>query len=200
MDGEHQNKRSKTDHTSQLEQLKQFTTIVADTGEFQVIKSFKPQDATTNPSLIFKAAQLAEYHSLVEDAITYAKSNCKGLSKTETIDLAMDKLSVNFGTEISKIVPGYVSTEVDARLSFDTKKTVDRALRIIDLYKEVGVSKDRILIKVSVKILCILCYFLYNYNIVNTHLLIRIYHISSKKRSLQLMKESLLLVSWRNKE
>jgi transaldolase len=142
-------KRSKTETSSELDQLKAFTTIVADTGEVNAIKAFKPQDATTNPSLLYKASQLPEYQPLVEDAIAYAKAHASGKLEQEVVDLAMDKLAVNFGTEISKIVPGYVSTEVDARLSFDCERTVERALRLIALYSEVGVSKDRILIKIA---------------------------------------------------
>lgn len=110
----------------------------------------RPEDATTNPSLIFKAAQLPAYTSLVDDAISYAKKHVSSDEDTASlIDLAMDKLSVNFGAEISKIVPGYVSTEVDARLSFDTEKTVAKARRIIALYDEIGIPKDRILIKIA---------------------------------------------------
>jgi len=133
---------------SQLEQLKEFTTVVADTGEFSSIHAFSPQDATTNPSLIVKAAGLPEYEHLVRDAIAFAKA--RGLSnKQQEIDLAMDKLAVNFGAEICKIVPGYVSTEVDARLSFDTEATVARARGIIALYEEIGIDKSRILIKIA---------------------------------------------------
>lgn len=110
----------------------------------------RPEDATTNPSLIFKAAQLPAYASLVDDAIGYAKKHTNASKdKEDIIDLAMDKLSVNFGAEISKIVPGYVSTEVDARLSFDTDKTVAKARRIIALYDEIGIPKERILIKIA---------------------------------------------------
>lgn len=150
MEQEHPSKKSKNDSSkvSQLDKLKSLTTIVADTGEFQIIKCFKPQDATTNPSLIYKAALLEEYKSLVDEAIIYAKSNSTGKSNEEIIELSMDKLSVIFGTQISEIVPGYVSTEVDARLSFDTDGTIRRARRIISLYEEVGVPKNRILIKV----------------------------------------------------
>ena len=113
--------------------------------------SYRPEDATTNPSLIFKAAQLPAYSSLVDDAINYAKkhSSQNGKSTSDLIDVAMDKLSVNFGAEISKLVPGYVSTEVDARLSFDTDKTVAKARRIIALYDDIGIRKDRILIKIA---------------------------------------------------
>lgn len=98
--------------TSQLEQIKKLTTVVCDTGDVNAIKKFSPQDATTNPSLIYKAAVMPEYASIVDDAVAYGKGD---------LSLTMDKLAVAFGTEITKIVPGYVSTEVDARLSFDTE-------------------------------------------------------------------------------
>jgi len=126
--------------TSQIEQLKQLTTVVADTGDVNSIKKFSPQDATTNPSLIYKAAVMPEYASIVDDAVAYGKGD---------LELTMDKLAVAFGTEITKIVPGYVSTEVDARLSFDTEATVKKARELIKLYDEVGVKKERILIKIA---------------------------------------------------
>jgi transaldolase len=109
-------------------------------GDVDEIKRVKPQDATTNPSLILKAAQMPQYAKLIEDAIAYKKGD---------LETAMDKLAVNFGTEITKIVPGYVSTEVDARLSFDTQATIKKARRLIELYKEVGVDKSRILVKIA---------------------------------------------------
>lgn len=143
----HSNKKSKTSNT--LEQLKHFTTVVADTGEVSAIEQFKPQDATTNPSLIFKAAQIEEYAPLVAKAIAYAKQSKDVSNDQDRLDLAMDCLAVQFGAEISKIVPGYVSTEVDARLSFDTENTVARARRIIKLYEEMGIDKSRILIKIA---------------------------------------------------
>ncbi|KAI8640500.1 transaldolase [Parasitella parasitica] len=132
---------------SVLEQLKNFTTIVADSGDFESIAQYKPQDATTNPSLILAAAQKPQYAHLIDDAIKYAKS--KNLSAEETLDLATDKLLVNFGSEILKIVPGRVSTEVDARLSFNTEATIAKALALIKLYKENGIDKDRVLIKIA---------------------------------------------------
>ncbi len=133
-----------------LDQLKDHTVVVADTGEFSAMEKYKPQDATTNPSLILKAAILPEYSSLMTSAIEYGKGKAgEGLSDAEKLDLVMDRLAVNFGAEISKIVPGYVSTEVDARLSFDTEATVLRARRIIALYKEIGIPKERILIKIA---------------------------------------------------
>lgn len=136
------------DHAkSQLDQLKEFTGVVADTGDFASMTKFSPEDATTNPSLILKAAVLPEYQHLVDDAISYAVKNES--NKDKQLALAMDKVSVNFGVEITKIVPGYVSTEVDARLSFDTNGTVEKARRIVELYKEMGVDKSRILIKIA---------------------------------------------------
>lgn len=125
---------------SQLDQLKEMTTIVADTGEIDEIKKYKPTDATTNPSLIYKAAQIDEYKPLVKDAIAYGKGN---------LDLALTKIFVNFGAEILKIVPGRVSTEVDARLSFDIEGSLAKAHQYIDLYKEAGIPKERILIKLA---------------------------------------------------
>ncbi len=134
-----------------LDQLKAMTTIVADTGEFSLIKQFNPQDATTNPSLIFKAAQIAEYKGLIDDAIIFGKQRASktNLNEKEKLDLIMDKLVVNFGNEISKLIPGYVSMEVDARLSFDTEKTVQRARQIISLAKDIGMDTSKILIKVA---------------------------------------------------
>eukprot|EP01038_Epipyxis_sp_PR26KG_P004396 gene4396-6217_t len=152
-------KRGDTDlDLNSLDQLKKYTIVVSDTGEFSSIRQFSPQDATTNPSLILKAAMLEEYSALVQDAIHYGKSNylveISDSASTEEkekcrLALTLDKLAVNFGLEISKIVPGYISTEVDARLSFDTNETVARARRIIKLYEESGVSKDRVLIKIA---------------------------------------------------
>ncbi|KAI3637985.1 hypothetical protein MIR68_003596 [Amoeboaphelidium protococcarum] len=130
-----------------LEQLKQYTTIVADTGDFETIAQFKPQDATTNPSLILAASQKAQYAKLIDAAVSYAKQNSN--NEKETLDLAVDKLLVNFGVEILKIIAGRVSTEVDARLSFDKEATINRALRVIQLYKEAGIDKERVLIKIA---------------------------------------------------
>ncbi|CAO0793133.1 unnamed protein product [Mucor circinelloides] len=132
---------------SVLEQLKKFTTIVADSGDFESIAQYKPQDATTNPSLILAAAQKPQYAHLIDDAIKYAQS--KNISSEEKLDLATDKLLVNFGSEILKIVPGRVSTEVDARLSFNTEATIAKALVLIKLYEENGINKDRVLIKIA---------------------------------------------------
>lgn len=131
-----------------LEQLKAAgTVVVTDTGEFESIAKYTPQDATTNPSLILAAAKKAEYAQLIDKAVEYAKG--KVSTPAEQVDLALDRLLVEFGTEILKIVPGRVSTEVDARLSFDKEATIKKALQIIDLYKEAGVDKERILIKIA---------------------------------------------------
>ncbi|XP_040184567.1 transaldolase isoform X1 [Rana temporaria] len=132
---------------SALEQLKKYTVVVADTGDFKTIEEYKPQDATTNPSLILAAAAMPAYQHLVEDAIQYGKK--LGGSEEEQINNVMDKLFVSFGIEILKVVPGRVSTEVDARLSFDKDGMIERAKRIIALYKEAGIDKERILIKLS---------------------------------------------------
>ena len=132
---------------SALDALKSMTTIVADTGDFASIKNYTPQDATTNPSLILAASQKPEYKFLIESAIDYAKKNSDKALEIQSI--AFDKLLVNFGTEILKIVPGRVSTEVDARLSFDINGSVEKARKLIQMYDEVGISKDRILIKLA---------------------------------------------------
>merc|ERR1712198_60989 len=128
--------------TSCLEQLKQHTVVVADTGDFEAIEKYKPTDATTNPSLILQASQKAQYDKLIDDAVAYAKQHASG--DVKQLELAMDKLFVLFGCEILKIVPGRVSTEVDARLSFDRDAMVARARNFIRLYEEEGISKDRI--------------------------------------------------------
>ena len=130
-----------------LEQLKSMTTIVADTGDVEAIKSVKPIDATTNPSLVLKASQLPQYASLIDEAIAYAKA--QGGSKAEQIDNAADKLAVLIGTEITKVVPGRISTEVDARLSFNVEKMVAKGRKLINLYQDSGVSKERVLIKLA---------------------------------------------------
>ena len=130
-----------------LEQLKSYTKVVADTGDFKSIDAYKPADATTNPSLIYAASQDPKYAWLIDDAIAYAK----GISSDKAVQLskAMDKLAVNFGLEILKIVPGRASTEVDARLSFDTEATIAKAHELIALYEANGISRERILIKVA---------------------------------------------------
>lgn len=126
---------------NQLDALKQFTTVVADTGDFNQIAAYAPQDATTNPSLILKAVQKPEYAHLLKDAV--AKHGAQGT------DEVMNRLLVAFGAEILRLIPGRVSTEVDARLSFDTEATVTRARRIIELYQGEGVHVDRVLIKIA---------------------------------------------------
>jgi transaldolase len=126
---------------NQLEQLKQFTTVVADTGDFQSIKAYAPQDATTNPSLILKAVQKPEYRPLLEKAV--AESN--GASVEDIVD----HLLIAFGTEILKFVPGRVSTEIDAALSFDTEATVAKGRELIALYEAAGVGRERVLIKIA---------------------------------------------------
>lgn len=132
---------------SVLDQLKAMTTVVADTGDFESIAKYKPTDATTNPSLIQQAAAIEKYAHLVDEACKYGKEN--GADKAKQIELAMDKLAVNFGLEILKIVPGRVSTEVDARLSFDKEACVKKAHELIALYKAAGIEKDRVLIKLA---------------------------------------------------
>ncbi|MGB0204320.1 MAG: transaldolase [Neptuniibacter sp.] len=132
---------------SQLEKLKEITTVVADTGDIEAIARFKPVDATTNPSLLLKAAQLPQYASLLVTAKEWAES--QGGSEQEVLDNMTDKLAVEIGKEILKIVPGRISTEVDARLSFDTAATLERARKLIGLYEEAGIGKHRILIKIA---------------------------------------------------
>jgi len=132
---------------NKLEQLKKHTIVVADTGDFESIKKYKPTDATTNPSLLFKAAQMEQYNHLVDDAICFGRDKSK--SNEERISLTLDKLAVNFGLEILKIIPGRVSTEVDSRLSFDRKGTIKKARELIELYHSVGMDKERILIKIA---------------------------------------------------
>ncbi len=130
-----------------LDQLKSMTTIVADTGDVEAIKTVKPVDATTNPSLVLKASQLPQYAPLIETAIAYAKA--QGGTKAQQIDNAADKLAVLIGTEITKVVPGRISTEVDARLSFNLDAMVAKGRKLIQLYQDSGVSKDRVLIKLA---------------------------------------------------
>ncbi|KIW04629.1 transaldolase [Verruconis gallopava] len=133
---------------SSLDQLKATgTTVVCDSGDFATIDKYKPQDATTNPSLILAASKKPEYAKLIDDAVAYGKAH--GTDIDSQVDATLDNLLVQFGSEILKIVPGRVSTEVDAKLSFDTKASVEKALHIIDLYKEKGISKDRVLIKLA---------------------------------------------------
>jgi len=130
-----------------LESLRSMTTVVADTGDMNSMKAYAPTDATTNPSLIYAAAQMPEYQPLIQDAVEYGKQG--GECGSDIVSKTIDKVFVNFGSEILKIVPRYVSVEVDARLSFDTKGTVERARGLIGLFEEQGVSRDRILIKIA---------------------------------------------------
>ena len=132
---------------SLLDSLKKFTTVVADTGDIESIAKYKPQDATTNPSLLFQAAQQKPYAHLVQEAL--AKAGKHGGSEAAQTSAFMDELFVAFGTEILKIVPGRVSTEVDAGLSFDTEGTLAKAHRLISLYEEAGVARERVLIKIA---------------------------------------------------
>ena len=130
-----------------LSQLKDMTTIVADTGDVEAIKSVKPVDATTNPSLLLKASTLPQYAPLIEDAIAYTKK--QGGSKEKQVENAADKLAVSIGLEIQKHIPGRISTEVDARLSFNVDAMVAKGRKIISLYKDAGVDKGRVLIKLA---------------------------------------------------
>lgn len=132
---------------SKLDQLKEMTTVVADTGDIDAIEKWQPQDATTNPSLLLKAAALPRYASLIDDAVQHAQSNSHNAASQ--IADAGDFLAVAIGSEILKTIPGRVSTEVDARLSFDTQATIEKARKLIGLYEQRGISKDRILIKIA---------------------------------------------------
>jgi transaldolase len=132
---------------SLLEQLKSMTTIVADTGEVDAIKTLKPVDATTNPSLLLKASQLPQCESMIEEAIAYAKA--QGGSTEEQVENAADKLAVAVGLEILNHIPGRISTEVDASLSFNIDKMVQKGKKLIKLYNDAGVSNDRVLIKLA---------------------------------------------------
>ena len=132
--------------TSKLEQLKQFTDVVADTGDIEAIRLYKPLDATTNPSLVYKAAQMPQYQDLLAAAI----NSSKGIANSaQQLSAACDHLAVGIGLEILKIVPGRISTEVDARLSFDTKASIAKAHELINLYEKGGVDKSRVLIKLA---------------------------------------------------
>jgi len=133
--------------TSKLEQLKAMTLVVADTGDIEAIRDFHPEDATTNPSLLLKAAALPHYQDLIRQARDWAHSG--GGSSAEQLANCSDRLAVDIGREILDIVPGRVSTEVDARLSFDTKATAERARKLIGMYEEAGIGRDRILIKIA---------------------------------------------------
>lgn len=133
--------------TTQLDSLRSMTVVVADTGDIDAIKKYQPQDATTNPSLILSASALPQYVPLIDEAITYAKA--QSADKAQQLIDAEDKLAVNIGLEILKIVPGRISTEVDARISYDTQATVEKARKLIALYNAAGISNDRILIKIA---------------------------------------------------
>ena len=133
--------------TTQLDSLRNMTVVVADTGDIDAIKKYQPQDATTNPSLILSASVLPQYAPLIDEAVAYAKA--QSTDKAQQLIDAEDKLAVNIGLEILKIVPGRISTEVDARLSYDTQATVEKARKLIALYNAAGISNDRILIKIA---------------------------------------------------
>lgn len=133
--------------TNQLDSLRELTVVVADTGDIDAIRQYKPEDATTNPSLILSAAALPQYVSLIDEAIAYGKQQSQ--DKAQQLIDAEDKLAVNIGLEILKLVPGRVSTEVDARLSYDTDATVLKARKLIALYEAAGINKNRILIKIA---------------------------------------------------
>lgn len=133
--------------TTQLDSLRQMTVVVADTGDIDAIKKYQPQDATTNPSLILSASALPQYAPLIDEAVAYAKVQSN--DKAQQLIDAEDKLAVNIGLEILKIVPGRISTEVDARLSYNTQATVEKARKLIALYNAAGISNDRILIKIA---------------------------------------------------
>src|SRR5438270_7736520 len=132
---------------SQLEQLKKFTVVVADTGDFESIAEFKPRDATTNPSLIYAATQKEQYFHLLDEVLVNRKKS--GLTGGAQIEDVIDHLLVQFGCEILKIVPGRVSTETDARLSFDVEGSINKGRQLIKLYKERGIEKERVLIKIA---------------------------------------------------
>lgn len=133
--------------TNQLTSLREVTTVVADTGDIEAIKKYKPVDATTNPSLLLKASEIAQYQPLIEEAIAWAKTQSN--DKAQQIIDAGDKLAVNIGKEIVDIIPGRISTEVDARLSFDTEGSIEKAKKLIGLYEQAGVAKERVLIKLA---------------------------------------------------
>lgn len=131
---------------NQLDGIKQFTTVVADSGDIESIRHYQPEDATTNPSLLLKAAGLAHFSHLIDDALAYGKQ--RGKTQEQQVAEASDKLAVNIGAEILKSIPGRVSTEVDARLSFDQEKSINKARRLVELYQS-RIDKSRILIKLA---------------------------------------------------
>jgi len=136
-----------TNTPSKLDQLRSMTDVVADTGDIEAIKKYAPLDATTNPSLLLKAAALPHYQTLLNDAVTWA--GAQSSDSQQQLSDAGDKFAVAIGQEILSIIPGRVSTEVDARLSFDTAATIEKAHRVIDLYEQSGISRERILIKIA---------------------------------------------------
>jgi len=131
---------------TQLDQLKEMSTVVADTGEFNEIRQYRPTSGTTNPSLILAASKKEEYQHLIQEAILWGK---QGKTRKEKLELTLDKLFINFGIEILKIIPGEVSTEVDARLSFDVRSLIKKARHLIALYEAAGIERKRILIKLA---------------------------------------------------
>ncbi|RQW64608.1 transaldolase [Vibrio viridaestus] len=133
--------------STKLAQLRKLTTVVADTGEIDAIKKYQPEDATTNPSLILKAAQIPEYAKFIDEAVAWAKSQSD--DKAQQLEDTGDMLAVTIGKEILKSIPGRISTEVDARLSFDTEKTIEKAHKLIKMYNDAGITNDRILIKIA---------------------------------------------------
>ena len=133
--------------TNKLDQLKSMTDVVADTGDIEAIERFTPMDATTNPSLLLKAAQLPQYANLVADSKAWAQQ--QGGSEAQQLANCSDKLAVAIGCEILKIIPGKISTEVDSRLSFDTQATIEKARKLIGLYAEAGIDANRVLIKIA---------------------------------------------------
>ncbi len=136
--------------TNLLDQLKKVTIVVADTGDIQAIEAFTPRDATTNPSLITAAAQMPQYQEIVDDTLTQARKELgQDATTSEIVTLAFDRLAVAFGLKILAIVPGRVSTEVDARLSYDTEATLEKARYLISQYEAAGISRDRVLIKIA---------------------------------------------------
>src|SRR5438046_7892366 len=130
-----------------LEQLRKFTVVVADTGDFESIKEFKPRDATTNPSLVYAATQKEQYFHLLDEVLADRKNS--GLSGADQIEDIIDHLLVKFGCEILEIVPGRVSTETDARLSFDTEGSIKKARRLMKIYQEQWIDRERMLIRIA---------------------------------------------------
>lgn len=133
-----------------LEQLREMTVVVADTGDIEAIEKFTPRDATTNPSLITAAAQMPKYYGIVDETLKQAKKDLgSNAQPNEVVSLAFDRLAVSFGKRILKIIPGRVSTEVDARLSYDTEATIAKARSIIAQYENDGIKRERVLIKIA---------------------------------------------------